>query len=362
MPGVSESLIKKIKVNEAIKADTVVSASYAESSSYAVTASYALNSGASSGNFSGSFTGSLTGSLLGTASWAQNALTASFVTASNVYGPYGSNSIRSASFALTASFITASNVYGPYGSNSILSSSYALTASFALNGGSPLTASSPDKAIQFNSASVFSGSANFTFDYTINRVDLTGSLLVTGSVTSSKALISSSGTQQLLIIGSGSSDPLVTVLGSQGYLVDIVDNLTGSLFSVSDISGFTVFEVVADRNTYIGDSQAPGLHTSKLFVPNTAGPFKMYATPTSDYNGMFVEYTAISASNARAGSIMSIRSGSSVNYTETTTTDFGNTSDLNFLIAVSASLLVLSGSVSTANWNIRSIIRAIWLI
>ena len=333
MPGVSESLIKKIKVNEAIKADTVVSASYAESSSYAVTASYALNSGASSGNFSGSFTGSLTGSLLGTASWAQNVLTASFVTASNVYGPYGSNSIRSASFALTASF--------------------------ALNGGSPLTASSPDKAIQFNSASVFSGSANFTFDYTINRVDLTGSLLVTGSVTSSKALISSSGTQQLLIIGSGSSDPLVTVLGSQGYLVDIVDNLTGSLFSVSDISGFTVFEVVADRNTYIGDSQAPGLHTSKLFVPNTAGPFKMYATPTSDYNGMFVEYTAISASNARAGSIMSIRSGSSVNYTETTTTDFGNTSDLNFLIAVSASLLVLSGSVSTANWNIRSIIRAI---
>jgi hypothetical protein len=42
----------------------------------------------------------------GTASWAVNSVTASYVTASNVYGPYGSNSIVSASFAYTASNIT----------------------------------------------------------------------------------------------------------------------------------------------------------------------------------------------------------------------------------------------------------------
>ncbi len=37
-----------------------------------------------------------------------------------------------ASQALTSSFITGSNVYGPLGSNSILSSSFALSASYAL--------------------------------------------------------------------------------------------------------------------------------------------------------------------------------------------------------------------------------------
>jgi hypothetical protein len=36
----------------------------------------------------------------GTASWAQNALTSSFITASNVWGPFGSNSVISASYAL----------------------------------------------------------------------------------------------------------------------------------------------------------------------------------------------------------------------------------------------------------------------
>ena len=48
---------------------------------------------------SGSFVGTFTGSLQGTASWANNALTASYVTASNVVGI-----VTSASFATTASF------------------------------------------------------------------------------------------------------------------------------------------------------------------------------------------------------------------------------------------------------------------
>ena len=61
----------------------------------------------------------------GTASWALNAQTASFITASNVWGPFGSSSVTSASYALTASFITGAGVFGPFGSNSVLSASYA---------------------------------------------------------------------------------------------------------------------------------------------------------------------------------------------------------------------------------------------
>jgi hypothetical protein len=101
-----------------------------------------------------SITGSLTvnGPLNATASWAQNALTASFVTSSNVFGPLGSNSILSSSYSVTssftisssyslssslaqtASFITASSVFGPFGSNSVLSSSFA-SSSREIEGG-----------------------------------------------------------------------------------------------------------------------------------------------------------------------------------------------------------------------------------
>ena len=48
-------------------------------------------------------------------------------TASDAYGNVSLTTIP------TASYVTSSNVYGPYGSNSILSSSYALTASYAAN-------------------------------------------------------------------------------------------------------------------------------------------------------------------------------------------------------------------------------------
>lgn len=72
-----------------------------------------------------SITGSLivtqgiTGSLLGTSSWAFNAITASFVTSSNVYGPFGSNSILSASYAVSSS--------------QTVTASFASTASYLIN-------------------------------------------------------------------------------------------------------------------------------------------------------------------------------------------------------------------------------------
>lgn len=72
---------------------------------------------------------SFTGSLFGTASWANNAITASFVTASNVYGPYGSNSIISASYAISASFASTASYVNPLHQNVIITGSLFVTQS-----------------------------------------------------------------------------------------------------------------------------------------------------------------------------------------------------------------------------------------
>ena len=53
-----------------------------------------------SGSFSGSFMGTFSGTVAGTAA------TASFVTASGVFGPYGANSVTSSSFAVNAGKVT----------------------------------------------------------------------------------------------------------------------------------------------------------------------------------------------------------------------------------------------------------------
>jgi|688.fasta_scaffold05393_24 hypothetical protein len=260
--------------------------------------------------------GGVTGSLFGTSSWAVNAQTASLApnyvltsVTSSMLAPYVLTSQTSSMSVASASVAT--------------SASYALTASFALNGG---------------------GGAAFPFS---------GSAVISGSL-----FVSSSTTNVLTIQGSGSAQPIFTVQGSAGQLFAITDSLSGSLFSVNDISGLPILEVFSDNTILLGDYQAPTLYTTKR-VTSIVGNNVIYSLATSSYDGAFFDYVAKSGSNARAGNIMALWSGTSVNFTETTTTDFGNTSGLAFTAFISGSNLVLSGSTSTANWNIKTIIRSI---
>ena len=46
-----------------------------------------------------------------------------------------------------------------------------------------------------------------------------------------------------LIVEGASGGTVVNVLGSQGQLLSVTDNLSGSIFAVSDISGVPIFNV-----------------------------------------------------------------------------------------------------------------------
>lgn len=188
----------------------------ATSASYAFTASYInpLNQGLVQITGSLGVTGGITGSLLGTSSYAAQAASASYWSGSTAYAQTSSVAI-SASFASTAFFVTASNVFGPYGASSILSSSYALTASYAANGGAlsnaltfgtGLSGSSPT----FNGATAVNVAVSGAATLTTNLVTKwTGTGFANSSITdSSLVTINNSGgvyVQQGGIDVSGSS-------------------------------------------------------------------------------------------------------------------------------------------------------------
>ena len=178
-------------------ASNAITASYvlnAVSSSFASTASYVLN--AISSSFATSASRATTASFSTTASYVLNAVsasfvsTASFVTASNVVGPYGSNSVISSSFAVSASrsvsasfattasfavsasrsvsasFATTASYFSGSISNAVnaTSASYAVTASYALNGGGGgATPAGTYGDIQYNSGSALSANSSFKF-------------------------------------------------------------------------------------------------------------------------------------------------------------------------------------------------------
>jgi len=170
---------------------------------------------------------------------------------------------------------------------------------------------------------------------------------------------STSNGSTLIVYGSSSANPIFTVQGSQGELFSVTDQLSGSLFSVNDISGLPILEVFSDNTTLIGSYQDPMLITTTKLVTTASGAFTLYSLPTASYDAAFYEYSVRSGSNARAGSIMAIQSGSAVNFTETTTTDFGSTSGLEFTVQVNGSNMILSGSATTTGWTIKTIVRSI---
>ena len=200
-------------------------------------------------------------------------------------------------------------------------------------------------------------------DASLNSLTVATSLNVTQNITGSRMILSASnGTisgSTLTVIGSGSSRPIVTVQGSQGELFSITDSLSGSLFSVNDISGLPILEVFSDNTTLIGNYLDPMLITTAKVTQTNSGSFTVYSLPTASYDTAFFEYSVRSGSNARAGTIMAIQSGSAVNFTETTTLDFGSTTAISFVVVVTGSNMALTGSSTTGAWTIKSIVRGI---
>jgi hypothetical protein len=166
----------------------------------------------------------------------------------------------------------------------------------------------------------------------------------------------------LTVISSGNSTsvPVFSVQGSQGELFSVTDSLTGSLFSVSDISGLPIMEVFSDSTIILGDYQAPSLYTTKRVSSITATTgTTIYSFPTSAYTSSFVDYYVSGSTGLRAGNIMAIWSGTSVNFTETSTSDIGVTTPLTFGYVMSGSSAVLQASASTSTWIVKTIVRGL---
>jgi hypothetical protein len=211
-----------------------------------------------------------------------------------------------------------------------------------------------------NTGGTFSVGFNSVTGLTVNGgLTVTGNTSVIG-ITGTTGLLSGSNQNILTVIGSGSTQPLFTVLGSSGELFSVTDNLEGSLFSVNDISGLPIIEVFSDDTILMGSYAAPSLYTTAR-VSLTAGTNTIYSIPTSAYTGAFFEYTLISTgtTGARSGNIMSIWSGSTAQFTETSTLDIGTTTGVTFSVGVSDSNAVLSSSATTAEWIVKTIIRSI---
>ncbi len=206
--------------------------------------------------------------------------------------------------------------------------------------------------------SSFSGSVEIT-----SRLFVSGAAIITGSTSlrgvvsvTGSMVVSGSTSSSLAVYGSGST--VFSVHGSAGILLAINDGLSGSLYSVNNISGLPIMEVLSDDTILTGNYLARSLHTTKRTTANS-GSTVIFTIPTSSYTSMFYEYTIQSGSNTRAGNIVATWNTASLVFSETSTADIGNTSNFTCSVLLSGSSVNLTGSVNTNGWTIKTIVRAI---
>jgi hypothetical protein len=89
------------------------------------------------------------------------------------------------------------------------------------------------------------------------------------------------------------------------------------------------------------------------------GTETVIAIATGSYRSAFFDYVVVSGSNARAGTVMTVWNGTTAEYTEASTTDIGNTTDLNLVAGISGANVLLQARALSDNWSVKTLARLI---
>ena len=96
-----------------------------------------------------------------------------------------------------------------------------------------------------------------------------------------------------------------------------------------------------------------------LVNSSTVGSNNVFTQATGSYTSMFINYTAASGSNARAGHVTAVWNGGTVEFNDVSTADIGTTT------AVTSSVVIVSGDAqfniqtNTSGWRIKSTVTFI---
>jgi hypothetical protein len=77
------------------------------------------------------------------------------------------------------------------------------------------------------------------------------------------------------------------------------------------------------------------------------------------YTAAFFDFVVKKGTNVRSGTVYACHDGTNVEFTETSTNDLGNTSDVTLSVDISGANMRLLATVTSNDWSVKSLIRAI---
>jgi len=109
-----------------------------------------------------------------------------------------------------------------------------------------------------------------------------------------------------------------------------------------------------------GDLQVKGVNISNQENLDVDTGTETIATVVkANYDAAFFDFVIKNGTNLRAGTVFTVHDGTNVEFTETSTNDLGDTSDVTLAADISGTDMRLRATTTSDNWIIKSLVRAI---
>jgi hypothetical protein len=173
----------------------------------------------------------------------------------------------------------------------------------------------------------------------------------------------SSWTATTVSSGGGGNDYITSGSFNTSSGVITLNTLTGGTVDYGingkylDLSGGTLTGDLSGTTVYVSGSS---LSYQENLVVDSASTETIATVPIGICTAVFFDYVVSSGStNIRAGTVMSAHDGASATYTDNSTTDLGDTTDVVLSVDVSGGNLRLLADATTDGWIIKTLIRTI---
>ena len=202
------------------------------------------------------------------------------------------------------------------------------------------------------------GDSRFTQTSTSNQAKAPA-----GSGTKSFEALDSSGNSDFHVLGTGEviiPSNYLFVSASQGAY------FTGNLRARGGISNDLGTLQLLDNTNVTGDLTVVGdIITGAALLSNQentdvdTGTETVASVAIATYTAAFFDFVIKKTTNVRSGTVYACHDGTNVEFTETSTQDLGDTSDVTLSVDISGGNMRLRATTTSDDWSVKSLIRAI---
>ena len=168
------------------------------------------------------------------------------------------------------------------------------------------------------------------------------------------SIIADTGTGNLYIRGAASIrlqgiNQSNFLIASQGGNLNLYYN-NANKFNTSNTGVNITGEIALNDKALLSNQENTDIDTGAEVVAQVS---------TSTYTAAFFDFVVKKGTNVRSGTVYACHDGTNVEFTETSTNDLGDTSDVTLSVDISGTNMRLLATVTSDDWSVKSLIRAI---